>query len=152
MVNNMTQQIIHQNGVILQWQDTEQFNYAAPGEGIETLEVTAAQWAKQDTLKWVKNGKPTSVAPVVKPVEVPPIVPPSVSRFQALMALHNAGLLEQVEAAMANPDTPMLYRLAFKEAKDFERGSETVTAMGAQLELTDAQLDDLFIAASQIQA
>jgi hypothetical protein len=53
---------------------------------------------------------------------------------------------------MGNENTPALVRLAWKEALEFERNSPTVAAMAAALNLSGNQLDDLFIAAAQIEA
>lgn len=81
-----------------------------------------------------------------------PIVPQSVTRFQAKVALAGAGLLAQVDAYMALPDTPMVTKLAWTETQDFERGSPTVAGLSALLGLTSEQVDDLFITASGITA
>jgi hypothetical protein len=43
-------------------------------------------------------------------------------------------------------------RLAFENAGDWERTSPTINALAAMLGLSDAQVDDLFIAASQVSA
>lgn len=66
------------------------------------------------------------------------------SRFQAKAALSQAGLLEQVETLMADPTTPVITRLAWQDAQEFQRASPTIAAMAQALSLTDAQLDDLF--------
>ena len=75
-----------------------------------------------------------------------------VSIFQAQAALDQAGLLDQVEAVMANPATPKLTRLAWNKAQVFRRMSPTVLSMGAALGLDAEALDELFIAAGQIVA
>lgn len=76
----------------------------------------------------------------------------SVSRFQARVALYQAGHLEATELLMADPDTPMLSRLAWQDAQAFRRNSPTVAALAVALELTDEALDALFVAASEITA
>lgn len=85
----------------------------------------------------------------------PPAVEPqpvtSVSRFQARAALLSAGLLETVEAAIAGSGDALL-KLAWADAQTFERASPTIAAMAGSLGLTDAQVDDLFQAASVITA
>lgn len=75
-----------------------------------------------------------------------------VSRFQARAALYQAGLLAQVEALMAHPDTPELTRLAWTDAQEFKRLSPTVLAMSMALGLDDAALDALFASAALITA
>jgi len=79
-------------------------------------------------------------------------VPPSVTRFQALAALHLAGHLTAVQALMAAPETPVLTKLAWDNALSFERTSPTVAAMAAALGMTDEDLDALFTAAAGIAA
>lgn len=75
-----------------------------------------------------------------------------VSRFQARAALYQAGLLEQVEAVMADPATDMLAVLAWQDAQEFRRLSSTINALQPALGLTDTQLDDLFRQAATIEA
>ena len=83
---------------------------------------------------------------------VPPSapVPGSVTAFQARAALLAAGLLDEVEAAVAAADR--LTQTAWEYAQAFERTSPTIAALAAALGLTDAQLDDLFRAAAKISA
>lgn len=88
-----------------------------------------------------------------KPAPIPPVViPGSVSRFQARAALLSAGLLDEVEAAMASPDTPRITKLAWQDAQEFERSSPTVAAMASMFGLSDSQVDELFLLASGIKA
>lgn len=98
-------------------------------------------------LEWIAEGNALipADAPVVE-------VPQTVSRFQAKAALLAAGMLSTVEAMMADPETPAVAKLAWAEALEFNRTSPTVLSMAAALQLTDAQLDELFIAASTITA
>lgn len=81
-----------------------------------------------------------------------PIIPQSVTAFQAKAALLQAGLLDDVEAMMASPDTPRIVKLAWVEALMFERQSPTVQSLGSALGLDDAALDALFVTASGITA
>lgn len=74
----------------------------------------------------------------------------SVSRFQALAALSNAGLLATAQAAVDAAGG--VTKLAFDNALEFRRMSPTVLAMAQALSLTDQQLDDLFTAAAGIEA
>lgn len=73
-----------------------------------------------------------------------------VSRFQARAALHGAGLLSAVETAVANSDP--ITQLAWADALEFRRNSPTIAALAGIVGLTDEQIDNLFIAAGQIQA
>lgn len=73
-----------------------------------------------------------------------------VSRFQARAALHQAGLLEAAAAAVATADA--IVQIAWADAQEFRRTSATITAIGAYLGLTDAEIDTLFEDAAQISA
>ena len=72
----------------------------------------------------------------------------SVTRYQALAALYNAGLLDQVKAAVAAAGG--LTQIAWDNATTFERSSAFISAMQGALGLTAAQVDGLFVAAAQI--
>ena len=96
----------------------------------------------------------TSPAPYVAPALPDPIIAErasmTVSRFQAMAALLNAGLLSQVNAALA--DASPLAQLAWAEATEFRRNSTTIAGLASGLGLTDTQVDDLFRAAALITA
>lgn len=93
---------------------------------------------------WVASGH--AAEPEPEPVFVPQVV----SRFQARAALMQTGLLDEAEAAIAGADA--VTKLAWAEALEFHRTSPTVNAMCAVLGLTEQQIDDLFVAAAQIEA
>lgn len=76
------------------------------------------------------------------------VVPPRVSRFQAMAALLNAGLLDQVNQIVAASDA--LTRLAWAEAVEFSRSSPLIASLAVQVGLTEMQVDDLFISAEKI--
>ncbi len=61
----MTQQALYDTitARVLQWQDTDQFNYGAAPSGTETMEVTAAEWANQAGTWYVVNGTLTQTNP-----------------------------------------------------------------------------------------
>lgn len=79
-------------------------------------------------------------------------VPMAVTRFQARMALRNAGLFDQAVALMGQPETPVAVVEAWDSAQEFRRDSVNVKNMATALGLSESQLDDLFVAASGIQA
>jgi len=90
---------------------------------------------------------------VVEPYIAPPTpIPSTVTRFQALAVLAAGGYLDTVRTYMATLDQDNVQRLAWENATDWERSSPTLTALAQMLGLTDAQVDDLFIAASQVSA
>lgn len=72
------------------------------------------------------------------------------SRMQARIALHQEGLLTQIEQAVAQADP--VVQIAWQDATIFERQSPTIAALAASIGLTDEQLDDLFRAAMTIKA
>ena len=71
-----------------------------------------------------------------------------VSRLQARVALLQAGLLPQVEAAVAAADP--IIQMAWAEAIELRRYSPAILGLASALGLTDAQLDDLFRAAALV--
>lgn len=73
-----------------------------------------------------------------------------VTPFQGRMALADAELLSNVEAAIAAADEKT--KVAWEYALEWKRMSPMITTLGAALNLTDAEIDDLFKAASQIVA
>lgn len=97
------------------------------------------------------SGEFGEVAAYVAPAVVVE-VPAKVTRFQAMAALLQAGLLDDVDAIMADASTPPLYKLAWREAAEFERASPTIAALADCLHLTDEQVDALFIDAARQSA
>ena len=91
----------------------------------------------------------TPIEPYVPP---PPAVPVSVTRFQALAVLSAGGYLPAIRAHIAALDEDNVQRLAWENAADWERTSPTLNALAAMLGLDAAQVDELFIAASNISA
>ena len=89
------------------------------------------------------------VEPYVPP---PPPIPATVTRFQALATLAAGGWLDTVHVYIDALPRNNVQRLAFENATDWERTSPTVNAIAAMLGLSDAQVDELFIAASQVSA
>jgi len=78
--------------------------------------------------------------------------PTVVTRFQAMAALYNAGLLDVVETLINKEDTPALVKLAWNNAQEFARNNSTLLLFASELKLTIEQIDELFLAASQIKA
>jgi hypothetical protein len=78
-------------------------------------------------------------------------VPQTVSRFQGLAALSNAGLLTQAQAAV-NASANPLVALAWNNSATFDRQSPTMLGIAAALGLTSSQVDELFISAAQLRA
>lgn len=72
-----------------------------------------------------------------------------VSRLQARAALRQAGLLDQVDAMIANGGDDLMID-AWASAVEFRRMSPMIITMGAALDLDDDDMDSLFIAAAAI--
>jgi hypothetical protein len=75
-----------------------------------------------------------------------PVVPASVTPFQARRALKVSGLLASVEAAVAAADDDT--QMAWEYALSVERNSPFVATLAAALSLSDADLDQLFVLAA----
>ena len=125
--------------------------YLIPAGAIDVAppNVPAGKVALRQGNAWVYVAPPTP-----EQEETPPVagVPQTVTRFQALAALHLAGHLPAVQAIMAAPETPFLANLAWKEALSFERASPTLASLAGTLGLTDADIDALFTVAASIEA
>lgn len=74
----------------------------------------------------------------------------TVSPLQAMAALMQMGLLEQVEATINSASTDPLIKLAWARAGEFKRLSPLVLKMQSELEWSDDHLDNLFRTAAQI--
>lgn len=99
---------------------------------------------------------PATLEPVEKLPEPKQPVPQSVSRFQGREAmwqtLHgNTTLFEATEVVLVNPQTPAKYKRAWDDLQEFHRDSEMLIAIANQLELTEEDLDKLFILAASIK-
>lgn len=75
-------------------------------------------------------------------------VPTTISIRQAKLALLQAGLLDDVEAAIAQADRAI--QIEWEYAIEFKRDWPTLLALQPILGLTDRQIDDLFVLASTL--
>ena len=76
------------------------------------------------------------------------IVPRFVTRRQALLALLAADLLDDVEAIIAA--APRAVQIAWDASSVFERNNPLIASMAEQLELSDEDVDALFVQASTL--
>lgn len=106
-------------------------------------EPTLSAW--QEYQDWLAAGNtPLHVAP--EPILIPQIV----TRAQGRQALLSAGMLDRIEAYMADPATPRADKLAWEDIQDFRRDSPLLIRLADMLGLTDKQIDELFIAADKV--
>ena len=75
------------------------------------------------------------------------IVPQSITKLQAKLQLLEIGLLDEVEALISQDRKAMLY---WTDSQNFLRTDTILCGMAAFLQLTDEQLDNLFIEASKL--
>lgn len=87
-------------------------------------------------------------------VETGPDVPAVVTMRQARRALHAAGLLTSVETAIDALEEPLktAARIDWDHSQEVQRTATFVSVLAPALNLSEAQLDALFIAASAIPA
>lgn len=102
--------------------------------------VGQGEIVEADTLTWPEP--PTPPVPV----------PQSVTMRQARLALHAAGLLAGVDAAIASMQEPAKTAAAieWEYASAVERNAGLVPAMAAALGMSEADIDDLFITAATL--
>lgn len=79
-------------------------------------------------------------------------VPQQVTMRQARLALHAAGLLEGVDAAIASLPEPAktTAKIEWEYAQTVERNAGLVPSLAAALGMTEEQIDQLFISASTL--
>lgn len=111
---------------------------------------------------WLADGSRHEITergidPPVDALDAEPVLPPSpptvVTMRQARRALYDAGLLEQVNAAVAASPGVLgdKARIDWEFAQDIKRDDPIVQALIPSLGLTEPQLDALFTAAADIK-
>lgn len=90
--------------------------------------------------------------PPAQPEYVTPATPapPVVTMRQARLALLGSGMADQVNQAIASipGDAGAAARIEWEYAQEIRRDSPLLLALSAQLQMTDAQIDALFVSAS----
>jgi hypothetical protein len=124
----------------------------APGDSLagkpqELIDAAAALWTAEAVAEW-QEGRPA--VPTAEEALAAERAQMQCSPMQAEMALHLAGLLPVVEAALAQADA--LTQIAWRRAVTFQRLSPTIAAMQGAVGLTDQQVDDLFRTAATLTA
>jgi hypothetical protein len=104
-----------------------------------------------ERFEFVRADFPEAVPPEL-PVYSPPSSPQVVTMRQARLALHAAGLLDQVTAAVAAMPGPEgdAARIEWEFSSTVERSRPLVQSLAAALGWSEAQLDALFTAAAAL--
>ena len=108
-------------------------------------------WDEVTKTQKERNSTPSEDAQRLKDLEYV-AVPARVTRRQALQALFLEGHLENIEPLIDDLPSPQkeLARIEWQAAMDFERSWPLVNQLGALLNLSDSDIDQLFIKASQL--
>jgi hypothetical protein len=77
-----------------------------------------------------------------------PVVPTSITPRQCRLVLMSQGLLPAVEQAIADMDEAT--RITWEYALEFRRDDPLLNALGKNMNLTDEQIDQFFIAAARL--
>lgn len=115
--------------------------------------VTSNDEAAYAAIQWNdERPKPTWEEILEAYSEIGVEIPSKVTMRQARLALHSAGLLANVEAAInALPEPPRLAaRIEWDFSSEVHRDKPFVAMIGAALDLTNAELDELFIEAATL--
>lgn len=80
-------------------------------------------------------------------VAVPVVVPQSITARQTRLVLLSLGLLDDVDALVA---ADRAYQITWEYATEIERNNPILIALATQLNMTDVQIDNLFIAGAKL--
>lgn len=125
--------------------------YLIPGGAVDSPqpEIPTNHYAQWNGAGFDILEIPPEFEPEPEPAtELEPYKPVAVSMRQARLALLAAGHLDTVESAMAMQ--PKAAQIEWEYATEVQRNSPLTTAMAAVLELSEAQLDELFTQASEL--
>ena len=94
----------------------------------------------------------TEVAPINNKqtwelIEIPKVVPQTITPLQAKLQLLKIGLLDEVEALVTGDRTAQLY---WEYASVVERDNAVLLLMANSIGLTSEQVDEMFISASKL--
>lgn len=109
-----------------------------------------AEWLRQMTVEAREAFGAVELPEPPAPPEAPqvPSIPQVVTPRQARIALLNAGLLDNVEAAIAA--YPRAAQIDWEYAIEIRRDNAMIASMASTLGLSDTDIDNLFIAAAAV--
>ena len=82
---------------------------------------------------------------------MPTTIPQSVSVARGGIALIQAGLMTAVEGVINDPSTPPEVKWAWSRATEWERASPSLAYIASRANISEAQMDELFVAADSIK-
>lgn len=126
-----------------------------PGRATQEPPPSTSETSVQGELRACWSGYDWRMLPYIQPQPQPepaPEVPSVVTMRQARRALHAAGLLSSVEAAidtLAEPEKTAA-RIEWEYSSEMQRHNGFVAQLAPALSLSEAQLDALFVAAAAL--
>lgn len=144
----MTLRILYaaSNFSVLQWQDTELYDYAEPATGMALLEVTQAQWDNQNVQMWVVDGQLTTDEPVFA-------IPPPDFLTSVELADKLDATVARVYSTWTRFEAEYEFRekaaIAYKAANYSGVCSVWITAFAGPAELTTRVACDLILAQAE---
>jgi hypothetical protein len=127
----------------------KEFSYYVLGdEGLLSVPKTEGNRHYQEIQEWIASGG------IVEEYVEPKIVPQTVTKAQGKAALIQAGywqaVLDFVET-IPDPTQKLMAQVALNDTTEWKRTSPFLMSAAEEIELTEAQLDQLFITASGIE-
>ena len=146
---------IHGDKKVLGWFDTEAHSCVLPDIAF-LHSCTDADWALQETGGEYQLSAQDVLVPYVPTAPELPVVKPSAcTHAQGLVALFAIKRITEddvLEAIASIPDEVQRYtaRIGYQRATSWERNSPTMQTMAQLLQLSESDLDELFVYASGV--
>ena len=113
------------------------------------MSYTICYWDSETNSQQERPATPAEVAEIdERKLPQPEPVPQVMTARQAKLVLLAAGLLDDVDAAVAGADRAT--QIEWEYAQEVSRTWPSLVAMATALGMTDAQLDDLFIQGAKL--